>query len=203
MTEHTHEDPGSSCQPPVGATLTVFTPRYVLSTGCVLGQPPLREHRGEREEYSRALLGQRDQSRAQKWRKNSVYPDPGRYRLCEGVDRPGLLASGGVSVGLTGDGLGEEPSQQRKTVQAQTPGAEGVEGVVCEKKGPRLGQAAPARGWGVSARERSLPGLGPRGPGMGPSKGRPLQEVKHRHPPCFHFLLLPKCVACELLFLFF
>ena len=135
--------------------------------------------------------------------ERTVYSDPGRYRLCDGVDRPGLLASCGVSVGLTVNGLGEEPSQQRKTVQAQSPGAEGVEGVVCEKEGPRLGQAALARGWGVSARERSLPGLGPRGSGTGASKGRPLQEVEHRHPPCFHFLLLPKCIVCELLFLFF
>ena len=47
VTEHTHEDPGGSCQPPVGASLTVLSPRYALSAGCVLGRPLLQEHRGE------------------------------------------------------------------------------------------------------------------------------------------------------------
>lgn len=72
VTEHTHEDPGSSCQLSVGATLTMLSPWYALSAGCVLGWPLLQEHRGEHEERSYALLGQRDQSRAHKWRKNCL-----------------------------------------------------------------------------------------------------------------------------------
>lgn len=187
VTEHTHEDPGSSCQPPVGATLTMLSPWYALSAGCVLGWPLLQEHRGEHEERSRALLGQRDQSRAHKWRKNCL-PWSGEVptRGCGQAWPPGLLASGGVGVGLTVDRQEEEPSQQRKAEQAQTPWPGSL--------GPRLGcewlGEVTAWTWPERTRDR-------------PSKGCPLQEVKHRHPPCFHFLLLPKYVACELLFLFF
>ena len=117
--------------------------------------------------------------------ERTVYPGLGRYRL-EGVDRPGLLASGGVGVGLTVDRQEEEPSQQRKAEQAQTPWPGSL--------GPRLGceWSGEVTAWTWPKRTRD-----------GPSKGCPLQEVKRRHPPCFHFLLLPKYVACELLFLFF
>lgn len=163
-------------------TLTMLSPWHALSAGCVLGWPLLQEHRGEHEECSRAPPGAEGPEQAHKWRKNCL-PWSGRYlpRVWTGLP----LASWppvGSGVGLTVDRQEEEPSQQRKAEQAQTP------------------QAASARGWGEQAwrghcwtvqRTRDRP-----------SKV-PLQEVKHRHPPCFHFLLLPKYAACELLFLFF
>lgn len=96
------------------------------------------------------------------------------------------LASGGVGLGLTVDGQGEEPSQQKKAVQAQTPWPGSL--------GLRLGCECPGEGTARTWPERTRDGA---------SEGRPLQKVKHRHLPCFHFLLLPKYVVCELLFLFF
>ena len=52
------------------------------------------------------------------------------YRLFESADWAGLLASCGVRVGLTIEGQGEEPSQQRKTVRAQALGLKEL-GVFC------------------------------------------------------------------------